>query len=281
MYQNTARDNLNTGLIFYDRSRFTSRCEVKVKTNQNKHQSIIIIMFGAVAAGNPIQLSEEVPNSNGLQHTIVLSSTKPKQYSHITLFQLPNVALPADLVATVYFKLSVDQDFQLFGYLAAEKPSAIFKVTLPGAKGDDSGNLGEIDMDVDGVDTGADSGDVNNISQVLIGISVEPRVQGLAKVQQLKEMNMARASGNAMVLSKNLKNTNPAIPPETPGELAQRFPVVTQQLAANIVQHAYNYLTGFLDPAGNVSIKRFDTWWDKFKVRLANDAHFIDEVTSD
>ena len=83
-------------------------------------------MFAAIASGNPLQLSEEVPSSNGLQQTLVLSSTKPKNYSHITLFILPNVTFPADFVAIVYFKLGQDEDFKLFGYLSLEKPSAIF-----------------------------------------------------------------------------------------------------------------------------------------------------------
>ncbi|CAI4779298.1 ADM_collapsed_G0050550.mRNA.1.CDS.1 [Saccharomyces cerevisiae] len=61
-------------------------------------------MFAAIASGNPLQLSVEVPNSNGLQHTIVLSRTKPKLYSHITLFILPNVTFPQDYIATVLFQ---------------------------------------------------------------------------------------------------------------------------------------------------------------------------------
>ena len=88
-------------------------------------------MFAAIASGNPLQSSVEVANSNGLQHTIVLSSTKPKSYSHITLFILPNVTFPPNYLATVYFKLGPLEEFKLFGYLSAEKPSAIFKVKLP------------------------------------------------------------------------------------------------------------------------------------------------------
>ena len=87
-------------------------------------------MFAAIASGNPLQLSEEVPNSNGLQHTLILSSTKPKNYSHITLFILPNVTFPSDFVAIVFFKLGPNEDFKIFGYLSQEKPSAIFKVKL-------------------------------------------------------------------------------------------------------------------------------------------------------
>ena len=112
-------------------------------------------MFAAIASGNPLQLSTEVPNSNGLQHTIVLSSTKPKSYSHITLFILPNVTFPQEFLATVYFKLNPAEDFKLFGYLGNEKPSAIFKVKLPqanvgnGVTANPSDGLGEIDMEDD------------------------------------------------------------------------------------------------------------------------------------
>ncbi|KAH3902904.1 Opi10p SCDLUD_000499 [Saccharomycodes ludwigii] len=242
-------------------------------------------MFAAVAAGNPLQLSEQVPNSNGLQHTIILSSTKPKQYSHITLFLLPNVTFPPDYVATVYFKLSPSEDFRLFGYLAAEKPSAIFKVKLSraGIRKPQSSNvdgIGEIDMDDDDL---ADSTD-NNISQLLIGISIEPRLQGLAKVEEQRKIN-SEANPGAVVLSSAGRNHAAGILSgsniTTAGQLARAYPALTQELAAKIVQHAYNYLSGFLDGQGNVSMKRFDTWWNKFKTRLSNDATFLDEVTND
>lgn len=252
-------------------------------------------MFAAIASGNPLQLSEEVPNSNGLQHTLVLSSTKPKNYSHITLFILPNVTFPNDFVAIIYFKLGQDEDFKLFGYLSLEKPSAIFKVKLPGMNnnlpannigGEDEG-LGEIDMDGDGM-----GGDVNinnnatnnnsngdmmsNLSQLIIGISIEPRVEGMNKLaewRQLRNANSINNANNSMALTRGVRGIT------TAGQLAKMYPKLTQDLAAKIVQHAYNYLSGFLDLNGNVSIKRFDTWWDKFKKRLINDGTFLDEVT--
>lgn len=237
-------------------------------------------MFAAIASGNPLQLSTEVPNSNGLQHTIVLSSTKPKSYSHITLFILPNVTFPENFVATVYFKLSPVEDFQLFGYLAIEKPSAIFKVKLPNSgpsRPQSSGygdGLGEIDMEEDGVDAGP--GVTHNISELIIGISIEPREEGMAKLEEWKANQASRNNNSSLVLSRPGFQGNI----NTVGQLATIYPKLTQELAAKIVQHAYNYLSGFLDTAGNVSIKRFDTWWDKFRTRLANDGSFLDEVTS-
>ncbi|EDO15952.1 hypothetical protein Kpol_1044p11 [Vanderwaltozyma polyspora DSM 70294] len=233
-------------------------------------------MFAAIASGNPVQLSTEVPNSNGLQHTIVLSSTKPKSYSHISLFILPNVTFPETYVATVYFKLNPIEDFKLFGYLSSEKPSAIFKVKLPGpnptpVSSMNGDGLGEIDMDTD---ESSNIGIGSNISELIIGISIEPRDEGLAKLKEWKEEQ--EASNNSLVLSK----PNIATGITTVGQLASIYPVLTQELAAKIVQHAYNYLSGFLDSGGNVSIKRFDTWWDKFRNRLANDGSFLDEVTN-
>lgn len=237
-------------------------------------------MFAAIASGNPLQLSEEVPNSNGLQHTLVLSSTKPKSYSHITLFILPNVTFPENFIATVYFKLGPSEDFKLFGYLSGEKPSAIFKVRLPSVNGDIQNNqgvgdgLGEIDMD----DEGENSTSIgNNLSQLIIGISIEPREQGEAKLQEWKNEMSSKKNSSSLVLSR----TSPSVRNiTTAGQLARIYPVMTQELAGKIVQHAYNYLSGFLDSNGNVSIKRFDTWWDKFRNRLANDGTFLDEVTS-
>lgn len=243
-------------------------------------------MFAAIASGNPLQLSEEVPNSNGLQHTLVLSSTKPKNYSHITLFILPNVTFPNDFVAIIYFKLGQDEDFKLFGYLSLEKPSAIFKVKLPGMNnnmpainnsGEDEG-LGEIDMDGDGMGGGNIDDMMSNLSQLIIGISIEPRVEGMNKLaewRQLRNANSSNSVNNSMALTRGVRGIT------TAGQLAKMYPKLTQDLAGKIVQHAYNYLSGFLDLNGNVSIKRFDTWWDKFKKRLVNDGTFLDEVTQE
>ncbi|CDO95692.1 unnamed protein product [Kluyveromyces dobzhanskii CBS 2104] len=242
-------------------------------------------MFAAIASGNPLQLSTEVPNSNGLQHTIVLSSTKPKSYSHITLFLLPNVTFPQEFLATVYFKLNPAEDFKLFGYLGNEKPSAIFKVKLPQPNASKNGpanpvdGLGEIDMEDDTMNDDLNGvNETHNISQLIIGISIEPRGEAFAKLEQWKAEQAALSANTgpgALVLSKN------SVQILTAGALAKQYPVVTQELAAKIVQHAYNYLTGFVDLQGNVSIKRFDTWWEKFRVRLQNDATFLDEITKD
>lgn len=232
-------------------------------------------MFAAIASGNPLHLSKEVPNSNGLQHTIVLSSTKPKSYSHISLFILPNVSFPSEYVATVYFKLNPTEDFKLFGCLSSEKPSAIFKVKLPGltpATATSGDELGEIDMDSDEFQAGMGS---SNISELIIGISIEPRDEGLARLEAWKA-EMQAQNTSSLVISKPSIATGI----NTVGQLASIYPVLTQDLAAKIVQHAYNYLSGFLDINGDVSIKRFDTWWDKFKNRLSNDGSFLDEVTS-
>lgn len=238
-------------------------------------------MFAAIASGNPLQLSTEVPNSSGLQHTIVLSSTKPKSYSHITLFILPNVTFPDNFIATVYFKLSPTEDFKLFGYLGNEKPSAIFKVRLrlPNATTSRPQNssygdgLGEIDMDEDEGDSVPIGS--HNISELIIGISIEEREQGMMKIAEWKAAQAPAANNSSLVLSRPGMGGNIL----TVGQLATVYPKLTQELAAKIVQHAYNYLSGFLDASGNVSIKRFDTWWDKFKTRLANDGTFLDEVT--
>ncbi|SMN20021.1 similar to Saccharomyces cerevisiae YOL032W OPI10 Protein with a possible role in phospholipid biosynthesis [Maudiozyma saulgeensis] len=256
-------------------------------------------MFAAVAAGNPLQLSEEVANSNGLQHTIILSSTKPKSYSHISIFILPNVTFPENFIATVYFKLVPTDDFKLFGYLSLEKPSAIFKVKLPGGGNTNNGTnnfmspsndgLGEIDMDDDygsnemnPMMDGNGPQTNNNLSQVTIGISIEPREEGLLKIQEWKQEMSIQNSKNASSLVLSRPNGAMGIPlaVRTAGELAKTYPALTKELAAKIVQHAYNYLSGFLDNNGNVSIKRFDTWWDKFKNRLENDGAFLDEVTN-
>lgn len=231
-------------------------------------------MFAAIASGNPLQPSTEVPNTNGLQHTILLSGTKAKTYSHITLFILPNIVFPPGFLATVYFKLSPNDEFKLFGQLGAEKPSAIFKVKLPGADAQlNSTNegLGEIDMD-----TGGGIFESHNISELIIGISIEPREQALEKLREWKIQQGQIESSSALVVSRGLPGSI-----QTPGQLSRAYPLLTQQMAGKIVQHAYNYLTGFVDMNNNVPIKKFEAWWDKFKKRLENDAAFLDEVSNE
>ena len=129
----------------------------------------------------------------------------------------------------------------------------------------------------------SDNMNTSNLSQLIIGISIEPRVEGMEKLNQWKQLrtgnqnnSMSNMNSNSMAL---VTVNNRGI--DTPGQLAKMYPKLTQDLAAKIVQHAYNYLSGFLDMNGNVSIKRFDTWWDKFKKRLANDGTFLDDVTGE
>ncbi|AET38340.1 Opi10p Ecym_2627 [Eremothecium cymbalariae DBVPG len=231
-------------------------------------------MFAAIASGNPLQLSSEVPNSNGLQHTIVLAETKPKSYSHITLFILPNVTIPPEFIAMVYFKLSPDEEFKLFGQLGTNKQSAIFKVKLPNANVPQptvsNEGLGEIDMEDDNISA---TDGIHNISELIIGISIESYEQAAAKIEQLRSERTANVHSGTLVVR------NQAMSVKTPGQLARIYPVLTLQLASKIVQHAYNYLTGFLDEKSNVPIKKFETWWEKFQKRLENDGTFLDEVT--
>lgn len=237
-------------------------------------------MFAAIASGNPLQLSEEVPNSNGLQHTLVLSESKPKTYSHVSLFILPNVTFPPEFVAIVYFKLGPQRDFQMFGYLDAAKPSAIFKVRLqnPGTSGAPDPNLvpatgdglGEIDMD--------DNVGGSNISGLIIGVSIEPRDQGMQKLAEWSQERAASGSGTGPDATAGALVPRQRAP-VTPSELARLYPAPTQALAATLVRHAYNYLSGFLDNEGRVPMKCFDAWWEKFQQKLSRDSRFLDEVT--
>lgn len=224
-------------------------------------------MFAAVSSGQPVTLSEIIPESNGTQHSIIIYPSQPGQEfiksSYISLFVLPGTVIPEEYVAMVYFKMGNDDpDFRLFGYLSHEKPSAIYKVNL-GGNAQPASDLGEIDMDID------EQGGVNiqqGTKNVLIGINIEPRAQGLEKLAELRN--------NSYALTTNSQN-NSFI---TPAQLSAKFPQQTQILAAKIVQHAYNYLTGFIDNQGNVPMKKFDNWWNKFKDRLSKDPKFVDDI---
>lgn len=162
--------------------------------------------------------------------------------NHIAVFLLPQTAFtdPA-FTALVYFQLPSSPDFQLLGGLNPQKPTAIFKLrsVAPLAL-----YLADDDM--------SDSGP-NVVLNV--GISIEPTAHAEALLA-------AQKSGSALVPAK------PVPPP----------PLDVALLANKIVGHAYNYLGSFVDASGKVLMKVFDSWWDKFKMKLNNNPNFLNEL---
>lgn len=162
--------------------------------------------------------------------------------SHIAIFLLPGVELDPSFKALVYFQLP-NQEFKLFGSVSSSKPSAIFKLNNTVS----STPLISDDMELDSA---------NPLENITVGISIEPVQEADTQLGMLKSQSL-QAQPKMITTGQD---TN-----------------ATALLAGKIVKHAYNYLTGFVDTQGNVSIKYFDSWWDKFKTKLNNDPKFLEQ----
>lgn len=159
----------------------------------------------------------------------------------ITIFLLPNQQFDDNYTALVYIQLP-NSEFNLLGGLNTGKPSAIYK--LNNKDNANSGVMDDIDMNVDG----------SNNQVINIGISIELNAAAEIQLQSIAK-NPATSTSTALVKPNDTAN-----------------------LANKIVGHAYNYLGGFIDNSGKVPIKAFDTWWDKFKIKLQNNPNFLNEL---
>jgi hypothetical protein len=160
------------------------------------------------------------------------------------------VDLDPSYKALIFFQLP-NQDFRLFGSVSSAKPSAIFKLNNTVSQTSLIMDDGEMDMD-------APSDPLDNIT---VGISIEPAIEADRQLEAVKYVSSQPKQITATAESSKISPLNPN---------------KTAILAGNIVKNAYNYLTGFVDNDGKVSIKYFDTWWDKFRTRLQNDPKFLD-----
>ena len=80
--------------------------------------------------------------------------------SHVVVFLLGTVPLPAGYGAAVYFGFPPYKDFLFLGYLSNEKPSAVFKITNPQQQTGRADGVPEIEM--------------NSPITIQLGISIEP-----------------------------------------------------------------------------------------------------------
>lgn len=206
-------------------------------------------MFGAVCSGRPIQLAQQVEPMKW-----VFTMNNASNINHIAIFLLPQSEFTdPNYTALVYFQLPNSTEFKLLGGLNPNKPSAIFKLNNTATKASQSYFA---DDDAMNDDLGAS---VDNVV-LNIGIAIEPTPQ--AEVLLLQEKQKAS------------KSILPAVQPPP----APQAPLDIASLANKIVKHAYNFLGSFVDGTGKVPMKAFDNWWDKFKMKLANNPNFLNEL---
>lgn len=133
--------------------------------------------------------------------------------------------------------------------MSADKPSAIFRIN--------NSSIAQSTMDMDEM-TDEDRVEEFNIN---VGISIVPLAAAQAELAALK------AQPGALVTQQSVNGSSA---PSNPNDIAV--------LANRIVQHAYNFLSGFTGPDGKVPIKALDEWWNKFKARLAANPKFLESL---
>lgn len=205
-------------------------------------------MFGAVCSGRPIQLAQQVEPTK-----YVLTIDNAASINHVAVFLLPQTDFTdPNFTALVYFQLLNSAEFRLLGGLNPVKPSAIFKLN------NTSGLLTSYLADDDAMN---DDATASANATINIGISIEPTPQA-----------------EQLLLAEKQKNSSAVVPRNNVPKTAPKAPLDIANLANRIVKHAYNYLSGFVDPAGKVPMKAFDTWWEKFRTKLQTNPNFLEEL---
>lgn len=189
------------------------------------------------------------------QTKFVITIDNAANINHVAIFLLPQTEFTdPNFTALVYFQLPNLAEFKLLGGLNPLKPLAIFKLN------NTVGKLTSYLADDDAMND-ADASLAGASATINIGISIEPTPQAEVLLAQEKEKN------HSALVPVRLQ---PKPAPQNTNDIAA--------LANKIVGHAYNYLSGFIDASGNVPMKVFDTWWAKFKAKLANNPNFLAEL---
>lgn len=200
-------------------------------------------LFGLIPAGLPL-ITE--PSSTPSPTSLLYALPSQRAFSHLVLFLLPNVSLPAGTAAAIYLATAsnvaaaeqngTQPSFKFLGAIGPGKESAMFKV----------GNAG---------------GGGNPGSGLVIGVSIEAEGDVAQKMQELSANKGSSAGAGG------------ASGTEKPS---------TVVLAQRIIQNAFNFLTSFSGTAGPggvevVPLKAFEEWWRKFENRVRNDPSFLEK----
>ncbi|KAK2766823.1 hypothetical protein FQN54_006137 [Arachnomyces sp. PD_36] len=230
-------------------------------------------MFSVILPGRPC-LTEAVPvpsEPNAPPTKFAFSFPLSPHFSHIVVFLLPGTVLPPDTAAAVYIQfpatgaVAAAPEFRFLGAIGNEKPSAIFKVSIPGASAQSQEQIDQDNMVDEGVVTNGANG-LNPDAVVTLGISIEPAQNVATQLANLQSSNAAsNASSTALVRQQ---------PP--------RAAPSTKVLAQRIIGNAFNFLASFAasDPSSRgqevVPLKSFQDWWAKFERRVDADPGFLE-----
>ncbi|EAS35314.3 uncharacterized protein CIMG_00668 [Coccidioides immitis RS] len=221
--------------------------------------SVVLPSRPCLTNPTPIQADPSSPATN-----FVFTFPAWPKFSHIVVFLLPGITLPADAAAAVYIQFSTGanpnpnpQDFRFLGAIANEKPSAIFKVNDPVRQRTEAEEEDEM------LDAGSPPSPNINMT-VTLGISIEPAQAVASKLATLK----AQSASTELVRR---------------GDMFQRPNISTKLLAQRIIGNAFNFLSSFATSDGReemVPLKSFRDWWSKFERRIESDPGFLEREGS-
>lgn len=216
-------------------------------------------MFGLIVSGRPVDATPQAVTQTQYAFRVRPSPA----FTHIVVFILPGVSLPADTAATVYVQIPPSQDFKLLGGIGPGKESAIFKIT--GLKDDVDSATTDVDLMTDDAtlptDTTATAGEA-----IVIGISIESSASVSQQLATLKPNQSTTSSvsnpSTAMIIPPNPNNIIGAADGPSVKLLAQR-----------IIGNAFNFLASF--GSDTIPLRAFQDWWTKFEKKVELDPSFL------
>ncbi|ERF68939.1 hypothetical protein EPUS_08173 [Endocarpon pusillum Z07020] len=196
-------------------------------------------------------------------------------FSHLVVFILPGNTLPPNTAAGIHIQLPGSPEFRFLGAIGNEKPSAIFKINLPGPKPPPGDFDAMANSDISGLPAAmaatASTAAEPDIGDINIGISVEPAANIQAQLAALQSQTQ----------SQSLSSTSADL-----ALVIHRPPPQTKELAQRIIKNAFNFLASFAGEAGPggqevVPLRSFQEWWTKFERKVQNDPGFLERDEGD
>ncbi|EMC91670.1 hypothetical protein BAUCODRAFT_300835 [Baudoinia panamericana UAMH 10762] len=210
-------------------------------------------MFGLIISGRPVNAAPQALTETQYAFSIVPEPS----FSHIVVFILPGVQLPADTAATVYVQIPPSSDFKLLGAVGPGKESAIFKIS--GLRSANTTANGDVDAMTDDPSLSANGVAPTASGDIIVGISIEPAAQVEAQLAQLRPGQSSAAQPSSALVRLNSA---------TGGR------VTTKVLAQRIIGNAFNFLASF--GSDTVPLKAFQDWWAKFEKKVELDPSFLE-----
>lgn len=118
-----------------------------------------------------------------------------------------------------------------------------------------------MDMDIDS------SSDAVESVNIIIGVSIESNENAM---RQLESMKLSQQ------ISQRQQNAQPMSPPPTSNVKLEQQEILA--VSNKIIANAFNFLSSFADGYNKVDLNKFNDWWNKFKVKMANEPDYLEKM---